>query len=632
MRVLLCHLLLLSSPFLLVAQSNLTLSPEFEQAVAHQTRTLTGEPGPNYFQNYADYIIEARLFPKEKRLSGKARITYHNQSGQELDQMVVRLYQDMYKKGFPSDDQISRTDRTDGVELSLIVLDGDTLTQNGQSSKIRRKGTNLFLDLSSPLASGKSISLEIDWAFHVPEKTRVRMGTYIKNAFFIAYWYPQVAVFDDIHGWDELDYTGTQEFYQDFGDFDVSLTIPDDYQIWATGNWTNPASILEKDFLERYQTGLLADTVVQLVSEADRKSGKLINQPTESGLHTWRFQAEDVPDFAFGAADYYLWDITSTQLGQPEGPRVKVEAAYNPKAKDFKEVAAFSQEILEDLSTELPGVPYPYPKITIWNGEKTGGGMEYPMMVNDASTFSRAFTFSLTYHEIAHTYFPFYMGINERRYAWMDEGWASFFPEDLMLKKGFSRQPMRMNILGYVGFAGAKGEKALMTNSMDLQGRAYGVASYSKPATAYYLLRELLGPEMFKEALQTYMERWKGKHPLPYDFFHTFNEVADQDLSWFWKPWFFETGYPDLKMEVNKIKGKQARLTIIKEGSLPVPIYLTFTLKDGTKEVVTYKADVWADGKTTYPVVQKFSSPVTAVKLGAPFVPDVNSAGDRFEK
>jgi hypothetical protein len=607
----------------LQAQGGIPLSLQFEQAVKNGTRNLDGTPGPGYFVNRADYRIEAELDAEERSIFAREQIDYQNNSSDTLYQLVIRMYQDLYKPfpGFERDDILEPEELTEGIVLEEISLQGTLLTEDETNRNIRRSGTNLYLQLREPLLPGAQLQLEIAWHFQIPDGHTVRMGTYGKNNYYIAYWYPQIAVYDDIWGWDQLDYTGLQEFYNDFGDFEVKITVPDNFLIWATGLLQNPEAVLADPILKRYELSKQADTVVHVVQKNDYKRGP-VARPSETGKNTWHFKADFVPDFAFGACDNYIWDATSIDIGT--GGRVLVDACYKSEAKDFKAVAGYAREIIKGFSEGMPGVPYPYPAMTIFNGEMGGGGMEYPMMVNDASVFIKSMAFGLTAHEIAHTYFPFLTGINERRYAWMDEGWASMLPYDLITEKGFSIMGPKMDVLTYGGYAGSPSEKPLMTESINLKGGAYGVNSYSKPATAYNILRDLMGDELFLKALHTYVDRWQGKHPLPYDFFHTFNEVAGEDLSWYWKPWFFETASPDLQLGELIVKGKNTRLKVLNPSGLPLPVVLTYELKKGQREVIQLRADVWKYGEREITVNKRFAQKVKAVKLGAGWIPDVN--------
>lgn len=624
---------------LLAQQANtLPLSEVFEAAVAKQTRTLKGEPGPNYFQNHASYRLKARLMPDQRQVEGQAQITYYNESPDQLDQLVLRLYQNMYREEAVHDFALDEDEFTEGMVLSNLLINqtripllgSPTEEAPGNQTYAYVKGTNLFIKLAQPLAAGASIDLSMDWNFVISNGTTIRMGTYGEDAFFVAYWYPQVAVYDDIFGWDTLSYNGMVEFYNDFNDYEVEITAPDDFLVWATGLLQNPKAVLSPTILARYEMAQKVDTVIRIVGREEYESGTILTQ--KNGTNTWKFKAEGVPDVAFAASDYYYWDATSVALNNGY-ERVLVDACYKPEAKDFPFVAGFSRDILLDLSTEVPGIPYPYPQMTAFNGENRGfgGGMEFPMMINDGTCFSLGQTFDLTYHEIAHTYFPFYMGINERRYAWMDEGWASYLPSDLVKEKGYSGVPMRQNVSLYEVIAGTRRQSSLMTESYTQSQGSYYPAAYYHPATAYHLLRIELGDELFLKALQTYIQRWKGKHPQPYDFFFTFNDVVGEDMSWFWEPWFFGTGKPDMALDVKQVKGKKANLVIKQKGDLPVPIQLHVELKSGEEKLITYPAAIWKDGKKQVAIQEKFPGKIVAIRLGGGDIPDKTSRNNQYE-
>lgn len=621
---------LVSLLLILVARGQsdrLTLSEEFQAAVAANTRTMTGEPGTAYFQNRSEYDLRARLDPETDSLFGDATIIYFNESPDTLTQLVLRLYPDLYKRGFDRDEDVAQADLTDGVGIGYLNLNGQRLDM---AASTERRGTNLFIYPATPILPGQETEISLTWAFQIPRKSPIRMGRYGTGIYFIAYWYPQMAVYDDLRGWDLLDYTGTTEFYNDFSDFHLEIEVPQGYLLWSTGLWQNAEAILAEPFLARYRAAWTSDTVISIVTKQERTDNVAVTRPSETGWHTWVFEAEQVPDAAFAIAEDYLWDGVSAVVDTVSGRRVMCDAAYRDKAKDFYEVAGYAQEVVQDLSFEIPGIPFPYPKITIFNGEKGGGGMEYPMMVNDASVLNELFAFSLTYHEIAHTYFPFMMGIDERRYAWMDEGWATFLPEDLIVKKGLQDGPMRWSIMGYLAVAGSEREAALMTPSYELEGMAYGVASYSRPGVAYYILRDILGEARFREVLRGYMDRWEGKHPTPYDFFLSFEDLSGEDLWWFWKPWFFETGIADLALQHVVTKGKRVSLEVENRGTLPVPIYLTFDLEDGTEVLRTVNASYWKDGETVYALEEKFDAKVERIELGATWIPDVNTGDNKW--
>jgi hypothetical protein len=454
----------------------------------------------------------------------------------------------------------------------------------------------------------------------VPRKTHIREGVYGESSFFIAYWYPQIAVYDDVDGWDTYNYTGTQEFYNDFSNFDVEITMPDEYLVWATGTLQNPEQLLEKEYASRYASAKTSDEILKIVTQADRKKG---NITPGKNRQTWKFKADNVPDFAFATSNTYIWDATSVVVDEKNGRRTLIQALYNPAAKDFYEVARYGRESVKYFSTELPGVPFPYPHISVFNGS---GGMEFPMMVNDGS-FNLSGAAEVTAHEIAHTYFPFYMGINERKYAWMDEGWAQMLPNEMKLalrpgdSKSFSPQTYNAQILS--NFAGHELDMPLMVPSVLLRGTSYGYASYYKPAVAYALLKDMLGNDVFTKTLQEYMNRWHGKHPIPYDFFYTFNDVLQQELNWFWKPWFFEMGYPDLAIKDVRLEDKKVKISIERIGNLPLPVHLTVTFTDNTKETIKEPMKSWSTGAKEIILEREFVKAVKKVELGSNLVPDV---------
>jgi hypothetical protein len=596
---------------------------EVQRAYHQSTRTRNGLPGPRYWQNYSDYTIRAELEPASRSIRGKETVVYSNNSPDTLRQLVVRLYPDIFKKGNARDEAVLYTDDiTHGVHISRLIVNGNSIELNTARPVAQRIGTNLIIGLrASPLLPGTTLRLEVDWDYTLPKETHIREGTYGENTFFVAYWYPQIAVYDDIDGWDVLDYTGTQEFYNDFSNFDVEIKVPARFLVWATGEWQNPQEVLTETYLGRYQAATRSDEIVHIVTEVDLKRGEITVQQTQN---TWKYKAQKVPDFAFATSNRYLWDATSATVDATTGRRTTVSATYDPTSKDFYEVARYGKQSVEYFSSTLPGIPFPYPNLTVFNGS---GGMEFPMMVNDGSNANLEDAAEVTAHEIAHTYFPFYMGINERKYAWMDEGWAQFLPNEIAFKakatvsETFNVQRTNAQYFSY--FAGKEMEMPMMIPSNLLKGNAYGMASYFRPAVAYAFLEGMLGKDKFKKVLQEYMRRWNGKHPIPFDFFNSFNDAAGEDLAWFWKPWFFDRGYPDLGIS-RVVGGKQTRITIDRKGNLPVPIHLKITFADGTEQTFTESIRVWKNGGKEFIWTKKLSKPIYRIRLGNEQVPDVD--------
>lgn len=622
-----CFSLMLWSGMLVQAQDNvgsLPLSLEYHQAIQKRTRSENGASGINYFQNRAAYKINGSFDPDSNQLEAVCHIKYYNDSPDTLDEIVIRLLQNYYKPRAERDDPLDEEDFASGLIFDKFMVEGEPYED---AYIFEESSTNLSLKLKSPLYPKDTIGLEITYHFKVTSTAANRMGQYKDDAFFIAYWYPQIAVYDDIFGWDRIPYLGKVEFYQTVADFEVSMQLPKGFMMWGTGLLQEAEEVLSEPILEKYKAAMLSDTVVNIISKEDYKNGEILTQ--EDSLLTWHFIGREVPDFAFAVSDYYYWDGSSMVIDSPSR-RIFVDACYHPRAKDFRKVANFAKQSIEDLSTQLPGIPYPYPAMTVFNGDQglLGGGMEFPMIVNDGSTFNEGSGFRLTYHEIAHTYFPFYTGINERRFAWMDEGWASYLPIGQMKERGYDKTPMSSNVNFYRRFSGTASQVPLMRESHQVSSFPYYVQAYYHSSTAYHMLRSVMGDTLFREALQTYIRRWAGKHPHPQDFFNTFEDVAGEDLDWFWKPWFYETGAADLALENVNIKNKKVTFEVGNTGRLPVPIHLTYTLEGGKKVEERISARVWKD-KEKVSLKRKFKAKVKKLRLGDSDIPDKTSSNNK---
>ena len=463
--------------------------------------------------------------------------------------------------------------------------------------------------------------MEIDWHFEIPEHTW-RLGFYDSTSAFIAYWYPQVSVYDDIDGWDISIYKGYAEMYNDFNNYEVELTFPKDFGLWATGVLQNPQEILNEKFLNRYYKALKSDEVVNIITKEDLETGNIFQNKEQL---TYKFSAKYVPDFAFGFSDHYLWDAFNLKL--KNGSDVYIAAAYKEQSEDFYQVAKIAKESLIFFSEEMPGVHYPYPSASVFNGS---GGMEFPMIINDGSTSTYESTVGLTSHELLHQYFPFYMGTNERKYAWMDEGWAVMLPFDLQDRNNHHRRASTIKY--YESVAGTENDVPPIVLSILLTGTPYRNAAYNRPAAAYMFLREFMGDELFSSALKEFMNRWNGKHPLPYDFFNTFNEVFGEDLSWFWNPWFCQYGFPDLAIKNVETKDKKILVTVKKIGNVPVPVQLNIIHDDELNEIIYKNASVWKEGKDEIVFEYKLSDEANVIKieLGSDLIPDIDKTNNIY--
>jgi hypothetical protein len=607
----------------------LYIPSDIHQAYENGTRSFDGKPGPNYWQNGSDYNIKVELEPTCRRVTGEETVTYYNNSPDTLKRVVIRLYQDLYKKGNKRDMEISSGDIHDGVDIERLSINGQDVDLKTETPSFSRSGTNLILTLPDSLRPRTSIAIGIAWSFVLPNESRIRMGSYDESSFLVAYWYPQISVYDDVDGWDRFDYTGSQEFYNDFCNFDVEITVPGGYVVWATGVLQNPEQVLAGEHLRKYHEAQTSDNIVNIIQSEDYEAG---NVTVDGDKNTWRFKAKYVPDFTFAVSDHYLWDATSVVVDSLSTRRVLVAAAYKKESDDFREVVEIGRKVLEYLSQELPGVPFPYPEITVFNGS---GGMEFPMMVNDGSSSRRSSTVHVTSHEITHTYFPFYMGINERKYGWMDEGWAVMIPFEIQNRLEPSYDPITRIVQRYSNSSGRELEVPVMTPTIVFGGNVYRpalrTATYQRPSIAYHFLRDLLGKDLFSKAMKEYISRWNGKHPLPYDFFFTFNDAAEEDLGWFWRPWFFEPGYPDLAIKEVAVDSDRTRIVVERRGNIPVPVFVKMTFTDGQEDTLYETCRAWSKGEKLKTFTIESATPIKQIELGNSQIPDINLDDNRYD-
>ena len=615
-------MLLLFSGNFLAQNSNLFIPRNIKTAYDKGTRNDSGTPGDNYWQNSVDYKIHVEVVPQEYLVKGSEVIMYKNNSPEKLKELVLRLYPDYYRKGNARDQEIEPDAVTDGMRITKLSINGEPIDLDPAKRSVLRRGTNFGIRLKTALEPNTATIIEVEWNYLLPTKSFRRTGAFDANSSFIAYWYPQISVYDDIDGWDGINYKGVVEFYNEYGNFDVQITTPEKFGVWATGILQNPENVYSKEILERFNQAKSSEKVLNIIKKEDLEKGNV----TKTGTLTWHYKAEHISDFAFAMGSEFLWDASTLKL--KNGKEVFISSVYDKNTKYCEEVTDVARKSIDYFSNELPGVPFPYPTMTIFNfpGE---GGMEYPMMANDGILQSRKDMVKVTVHEIAHSYFPFYVGTNEKKYAWMDEGWATFFMLDICdMIESTSKFHERLGRDLSVAL-GNENELPPMIPTYIMTGdqNAVTIASYFRPALALELLKNMLGMELFTKCLREYMSRWNGKHPMPYDFFFTFNQVAGENLDWFWNSWFFERGYVDLA--IKNVSGK--KITVEKKGILPVPIALTITYIDNTTETISKPMSVWKTGNTEFDVMVNSSKEIKNVELGNTTIPDTNPKDNKFE-
>lgn len=612
--------ILLASPA--TAQS-LYIPRNVKAAIRQGTRTLQGLPGPGYWQNHARYTINVTALPPDRTVRGTEEIVYYNNSPDTLRTLNFKLFLNIHRPGAVRLGPAGPDYLTAGVQVDSFAVGG--VSQKWPESPF--PSTNQRIRLSAPLTPHDSVRMTVAWHYEI-SKEAGREGMQDSTTWYLAYFYPRVAVYDDYNGWDTMDFTDEQEFYSDFNDYDVTFHVPANFVVWGTGTLHDPASLLQPGPLARYQASFTSDTTIRVASAQDLAAHAVT---TPQATNAWRFTAEDIPDMAFGLSDHYDWDAASVVVDTVTGRRASVQSAYSDTAADFHHMVQFGRHALGWLSRNWPGVPYPYEKSTVFQGS---ADMEYPMMVNDGSTPDTAFSKFVVEHEIAHTYMPFYMGINETRYGFMDEGWATTFEyligtNDIgKAKAGDFYRQFRVN--RWIHDPSPLEDLPIITPEDVLKGVAYGNNAYGKASLGYLAMKDLLGDALFKKCLQAYMTRWHGKHPAPWDFFYTFNDVSGKKLDWFWTNWYFSNNYIDLA--VTKVAPTKAGYAVTLEniGGMAAPVDLKLDYADGSSTTLHQTPAIWQRDQhravVTVPAPKKLSS----VTLDGGIWMDADTSNDRW--
>ena len=585
------------------AQDSLYMPNEFVKSYREGYRNYDGTPGKNYFTNYSDYQINVYFNAETGHLKGIENIVYHNNSKDTLKEIVVRLYKNIHKTGSPRAFRMPEADINDGVKINEVKVENKSLDVN----KLNIYSTRLTLKLDKPLAPNGKINLFFDWELDITGVFPIRNGKYGDNVYFVGYWYPQVAVYDDVFGWDKNLYTGPQEFYNDHSNFDVKITIDGHNLVWATGVWQNPSDVLTSKYYEKYRKALHSKEVVHIVTPESLQKKDVLRHKQ----NVWHFKAEKVPDFAFSVSNQHNWDAVS--LAMPDRPDpVLIQAVYADSSKVYHSLAETARKIIDYYSFHKPKIYYPYPRMTVFEG---GGGMEYPMMVNMGDEEDTCRFRYLVAHEVGHTYFPFMTGTNETRYAWMDEGLMSFFPRIVVNEIWKECNSVPQILSNYGRIAGTTVDMPTITPANLYQDFwAYRHIAYDRPAFTFYILRQMKGDSLFFEALREFAKTWKYKHPYPYDFFFTFNKVYGEDLSWFWRPYFFEFAKPDLAISDARYDGANLFIRIKNKGGMPLPLNVEIKLDNGQIVKYTQKADIWKE-KDYYDISLSLQGKPVEIKL-----------------
>jgi len=566
------------------------MSRDVKKAYKNGTRALDGKPGKDYWQNHGRYTVTMTAMPPDRTVKGTETIIYFNNSPDTMRNPSIKLFLNIHKPGAPREFGASPDYLTSGVHIDQCKVNGETVKVRSDPYVF----TNLSVKLPKPLVPHDSVQFSFDWHYEISLQSG-REGMIDSTTYFLAYFYPRVAVYDDYNGWDRMPFMDSHEFYSDFNDYDVTINVPKNYIVVGTGTLQHPENLLQPPFLKKYNESFTSDQTIQIVTKQDWQEK---NVTTQNTVNSWRFTSSNVPDVAFGLSDHFNWDGCSVVVDDATGRRAGAFAAYNDTAADYHRVAEYARHSLAWLSHYWPGVPYPYEKTTVFQGY---AGMEYPMMANDETYEDMIISRFVAEHEIAHTYMPFYMGINETRYGFMDEGWATTFEiligrDDLGVEKA-EETYKQFRVSGWINDPAPGEDIPIVGPGDNMIGEGLGNNEYGKPSLGYLAMKDLLGDELFKKCLHEYMNRWHGKHPIPWDFFFTFNDVTKRNLNWFWNNWFFGHNYIDLAIKTSIRPGNNYTITITNIGGMAAPVNIIANYSDGTKESFHQTPAIWQNNQ-----------------------------------
>jgi hypothetical protein len=599
-------------------------------------RTGSGTPGPDYWQQRVDYVIRASLDTVAQTVTGEERITYRNNSPDTLRYLWLQLDQNRFTRGSRGAlvyEQSSRADSSGvngGVTLTKVA-EGGSPAANGRAA---RRGANLTyavngtvmkVDLARPIPPRARQTLEIGWSFPFgPNSDRMGIelidGSYVYE---VAQWYPRLAVYDDVRGWNTEQYLGQGEFYLEYGSFDVSLTVPANMLVAATGTLRNPTQVLTAAQHTRLAEAWTSDSTV-VIRSRDEIGDPASRPVSRSGTLTWRFTADSVRDFAWAAARHFIWDAA-----RANGGKTLAMSFYPPSAEPVWNQS--TRDVRFAVENYSGWYRYPYPVAINVNGIE--GGMEYPMIVFCHNRTEGPALFSVTDHEIGHTWFPMIVGSNERLYAWMDEGFNTFM-NHYDWEKRYPGQYNRRGDPGlYIPFSLSGREEPIMTPPDRIRG-SLSMTGYTKPGLGLILLRDrIVGQDRFDPAFREYIRRWAYKHPTPADFFRSIEDGVGEDLSWFWRSWFYSTERLDQAVDsvTADSTGTMSLVYLRSATSMPMPVELDLRMDDGTTQHMSLPVDIWYGGNRHTTMVAGPKKVVGVTVDPGNYYPDVRRENNRWD-
>jgi hypothetical protein len=616
----------------------------YRTAVERGWRSQDGSPGHAYWQQGTAYEIDATLAPETGRLEGSVRIRYAHNAPLSLNTVWLHLHQNFHREGALRNRE---GEVTGGVTLQRVSASGQDLTERealSDGAGYRVDGTLMEIRPPGQLTPGDTLELELDFQFVVPQKgIDGRMGHSVDRAtYFLAYWFPKVAVLDDLRIWDAEPFLGNGEFYDGFADYTVALTVPEHWSVMATGTLDNAQEVLSPLTLERLEAAALADTLVTIAAQGERLA-HTVTREAPGGSLTYRFSATNVRDFTWTASNVQRWDATSAVVADRDqdgsDDRVLVHSFWTEaSAPLWAEGWRYGKQSIEHHST-FTAFSYPWPHMTLVEGaDMIDGGMEFPMLtlIGSSEGGNGGALFTTVSHEVGHMWVPMLVGTNEKRYAWMDEGSATFLENQSSMELLPGVDHHRVGARPYLQLAATGGEQSMMRHADWYEpGSAFGTASYAKSATLMVALRSLLGPETWEGAYRAFISEWAFKHPTPWDFFATFERFAERDLDWFWTAFYFETWTLDHAVASATMRtGRGATIVIEDRGLAPFPARVRIRTASGASLEREVPVEHWLAGNRSFEItLDPSDGAVTRVELDpSGYAPDVDRSNNLWPR
>lgn len=577
-------------------------APLFYTHNGNEYRSADGAPGPKYWQNRADYILNCSLDTASKTVSGTVEITYKNNSPNKLPYLWLQLDQNIYRGGsrahtiYGGNGRFGVKDTTGGYDLKSVSIE-----QNGKTTKAVYvvEDTRVQLRLAEDLKPGGVLKIKIAYSFEVPRYGEDRMGRIdTKNGWIyeIAQWYPRMCVYDDVLGWNTIPYLGPSEFYLEYGNLDCTISAPGNMIVVASGELLNPQEVLTANEIKRLAEARNSDKTV-MIRTPEEVNGQN-DRAQKKGRLSWHFRINNARDLSWAASTAFIWDAARINL--PGGKKSLAQSVYpvesmGPTAWDRS--TEFTKGCIELYSKEW--FTFPYPAAT--NVAGIVGGMEYPGIVFCSYKSKGEGLWGVTNHEFGHTWFPMIVGSNERKFGWMDEGFNTFI--NGVDTKVFNNGEFyhKEDVQSSAAYIFNPQTEAIMNTQDVLQPANNGIEAYEKPAMGLDLLRNvILGKDRFDYAFRTYIKNWAYKHPKPDDFFRTIENAAGEDLSWFWRAWFQHNWRLDQAVKevkyVDDDPSKGSLITLENLDQMALPVIMKITTENGDEQTVRLPVEIWQRG------------------------------------